>query len=333
MKIVDYQQRTPEWHQWRNEGVSASEAIVVLDRCPHKTPYRLYTEKTGLTLPENLDGNLYVQRGIQLEAAARASFERRNRTLLLPVCAESEEHPFLRASFDGIDDDGIPVELKVPMPANYQDVIQNGEQSKVYQRYYYQVQQQIAVAGTDYGMLSFYDGGHLPAVDFKVLRNDALIEILIEKAKMFVQGLKRNQPPLADPERDLYLPSGPEQAQWNLYAASYHRLETKIDEAKATLNDLEAEQAEAEQGMLSLMGDYTQAEYAGVRVNRYRQQGAIDYKAALTALVPNLDPALLEQFRKNGSERVKVTSKSEDKATVPYEMTEVLSAKGGDFWF
>jgi predicted phage-related endonuclease len=43
MKVVNLQQRTPEWHQWRNLGVSASEAIIVLGQCPLKTIYRCVT--------------------------------------------------------------------------------------------------------------------------------------------------------------------------------------------------------------------------------------------------------------------------------------------------
>jgi len=130
MKVVNLQQRTPEWHQWRNLGVSASEAIIVLGQCPLKTIYRLYNEKKGITLPDNLDSNPFVQRGIRLEATARRSFEDRHNTIVLPLCAESEDHPFLRASFDGLNDDGIPVELKVPMEVNFRDAQQNGTKSK-----------------------------------------------------------------------------------------------------------------------------------------------------------------------------------------------------------
>lgn len=48
MKIVDLTQRSPEWLRWRAQGVTASEAAVVLDRSPYKTPWRLWAERTGL---------------------------------------------------------------------------------------------------------------------------------------------------------------------------------------------------------------------------------------------------------------------------------------------
>ncbi len=48
MKIVDVVQRSPDWQGWRAQGVTASEAAVVLGRSPYKTPWRLWAERTGL---------------------------------------------------------------------------------------------------------------------------------------------------------------------------------------------------------------------------------------------------------------------------------------------
>ena len=48
MKIVDLSQRSPDWLRWRAQGVTASEAAVVLGRSPYKTPWRLWAERTGL---------------------------------------------------------------------------------------------------------------------------------------------------------------------------------------------------------------------------------------------------------------------------------------------
>ena len=333
MKVIELQQRTPEWRQWRNSGVSASEAIVVLGLCGHKTPYRLYTEKKGLTLPDNLDSNPFVQRGINLEVTARQSFEHRHNTLLFPMCAESEEFPFLRASFDGIDDDGKPVELKVPMEVNFREAQQLGVDAKVYRRYYYQVQQQILVAGTDSGYLSFYFNAKEPPLDFLIARDDKVIDGLVFNARQFHDCLKRNLPPPTDLARDIYIPDGIESDKWQALAAGYHRLEDMITEHKTKLTALLAEQAGIERELLELMGDYAQAESAGVRINRYVQQGSIDFKAALMALVSVVDPEYVETFRKGSSERTRITVKGEEKAVVPFSMDEVLSTKGGDFWF
>ena len=332
MKIISLQQRTPEWHKWRSTGVSASEAIVVLGHCPLKTVYRLYTEKKGITLPDNLDDNPFVQRGIRLEATARKSFENRHDTLVLPLCAESEDFPFLRASFDGINDDGIPVELKVPMEINFRDAQQNGVESKIYKRYYFQVQHQMLVAGTDKAYLSLYLN-HKPPLDFLIQRDDALIKQLIFDAQIFVDCLNKNKPPVINPERDIYIPSGPELDKWNALAANYHAIEQMVEEFQTKIGPLEKEQAAIGKEFLQLIGDFAQAESAGLRISRYMQQGAIDYKAALLALHPDVDPAFLETFRKSSSERSRITLKDEDKAQVPFSMDEIMSTTDGDFWF
>lgn len=332
MKIINLQQRTPEWHKWRTAGVSASEAIVVLEQCLLKTIYRLYTEKKGITLPDNLDANPFVQRGIRLEATARKSFENRYDTLLLPLCAESEKFPFLRASFDGISDEGIPVELKVPMEVNFRNAQQDGIESKIYKRYYYQVQHQILVAGSDKGYLSLYLNDK-EQLDFLIERDNDLIDNLVFEARKFVDCLNKNKPPATDPKRDIYIPSGQELDRWNALAANYHSIEEMIEEFKIKIKPLEKEQVDIEKEFLNLIGDFAQAESAGLRISRYMQQGSIDYKAALLALHPDVDPSFLETFRKNSSERTRLTRKDEEKASVPFSMDAIMSARDGDFWF
>lgn len=352
MKIADIPQRTPEWHQWRNTGVSASEADIVLGFSPYKTRYRLYAEKKGLILTENLDRNPHVRRGIRLEPIARRAFEDRHNTMLLPVCAESDDHPFIRASFDGIDDNGIPVEIKAPTEKNFRDaqfvedsesnsglteedfrdVQQNRTQSKLYKRHYCQVQQQILVADSDRAWLSLYLNEH-EFLDIPIPRDDAIINTIIFEARKFWECLKTNTPPERDPERDIFIPSGLQLDQWNTLASSYHTAEEMILDYKSKIQALEKEQSQIESNLLQLMGDFAHAESAGLRVSRYLQQGSIDFKAALKSLLPDLDPAFLEQFRKPSTERSRFTTKDEEKASVPFSMDEIMSATEGDFWF
>ena len=87
MKIIDLKQRTPQWHAWRNAGVTASEAPVLMGS-PYKTPWRLWAEKRGLVLQEDLSGNPHVQRGLREEPIARRRFEDRHGVMLLPICAQ-----------------------------------------------------------------------------------------------------------------------------------------------------------------------------------------------------------------------------------------------------
>jgi len=133
MKIVDLCQRTADWHAWRAQGITASEAAVILGRSPYKPPGRLWDERMGLVAPEDLSRNPCVQRGVAMEDHVRQGFEERHDTPLLPLCVESTQEPVLRASLDGLSDDGEPVELKVPTTKTYQLLVEQREQATAYQ--------------------------------------------------------------------------------------------------------------------------------------------------------------------------------------------------------
>lgn len=45
-----------------------------MKRSEYKTVWRLWAEKKGLVLPDNLDANPNVQRGVRLEPKARKAF-------------------------------------------------------------------------------------------------------------------------------------------------------------------------------------------------------------------------------------------------------------------
>jgi putative phage-type endonuclease len=160
----------------RANGVTASEAAVILGRSPYQTPWRLWAERTGLTRPADLSANPHVQRGIALEDAARRAFEERHDTLLLALCGESETHPVLRASFDGIADDGAPVELKVPSERTFADVQAKGTEAPAYALYWPQLQHQLYVADAARGWLVFYGG------------QGRLLELAVERDESFLTG-------------------------------------------------------------------------------------------------------------------------------------------------
>ena len=145
--------------------------------------------------------------------------------------------------------------------------------------------------------------------------------------------LFKNKPPTTNPERDIYIPSGQELDKWNARAANYHAIEKLIEEFQIKIELLQKEQADIGKEFLKLIGDFAQAESAGLRISRYMQQGSIDYKAALLALHPDVDPVFLETFRKDSSERTRITLKDEEKAQVPFSMAAIMSSTDGDFWF
>ena len=327
MKVIDLRQRTPEWLAWRAQGVSASDAAVILGMSPYKTPWRLWAEKTGLVLPEDLSGNPFVQRGIALEDEARAEFEGRHDTLVLPICGESDEHPVIRASFDGIDEAGRPVEFKVPQPRAYQEVLDLGTESASYQLYWPQVQAQIYVADAPEGWLVFHLSTGMNA-EFRVERDEEFISgQLVPALLWFWERIEKGKEPDRDPQRDLYTPVGEDLLRWTKLAVEYRdtaarraKLEAESKKEKAALDVLE-------EGLVAMMGDFLIAETAGLKVLRYAQRGSVSYKDALAALLPDLAPDSLEPFRGASSDRVKVTVLKEGKAQVPVDPAQMAAAR------
>jgi putative phage-type endonuclease len=307
MKIIDVVQRTPSWETWRAAGVTASEAAIVLGSSPYKTAWRLWAERTGVCEPADLTGNPVVQRGIALEDEARRGFEERHRTLLLPVCGESDQESIIRASFDGLDDNGSPVELKAPHPSTYQKVLKEGVESVPYKLAWVQVQTQLYVAGASQGWLVFHQ---TPAVskDFPVVRDEAFIqEMLVPQCLQFWDAIANRKAPAPDPTRDLYLPTDEALRQWTQAASSYRKLTAQRHDLEDSLKALKAQMGEAEGLFVRLMGEYLLAECEGIRVTRYLQSGSVDYPALLAAIAPSLDEATLDRFRRKPSERLKVT--------------------------
>ncbi|WP_295405806.1 lambda-exonuclease family protein [uncultured Thiocystis sp.] len=316
MKVVNLSQRSSEWLAWRSQGVTASEAAVIVGRSPYKTLWRLWAEKTGLCEPDDLSANPFVQRGMALEDDARQGFEERHSTMLLPICAESDLHPALRCSFDGIGDDGEPVELKVPAQGTWDDIATQGTEAKAYQIYWVQVQFQILVANAIRGWLVFDpQRAGVSAMEFEIARDDAFIEdTLIPECLAFHEAVQKKKEPTPDPTRDLFVPVDDERSQWTAFARQYREAaalaKTLEDEQKA----MKALMANAQTGLVGLMGEFLLAEQDGVRITRYRQQGSVDYLSVLAEVAPDLDPAILNAHRRGASERVKVTVKDEPTA-------------------
>jgi len=333
MKIINVSQRSDEWRAWRAQGLSASEAAIIINRSPHKTPWRLWAEKVGLVLEANLDNNPLIRIGISQEPEALQRFEEQHEVMLLPLCGESERYPLMRASFDGLSENNEPVELKCPHETTFLDVLLNRKQSQAYQLYWCQVQQQLLVAEAERGFLFFYHQGQ--DVEFEIVRDEAFLTQLIDTAMEFWSAVKSGREPPKDPERDLYLPQGIEIQEWQGLAASYRQNVVKIDDIKAQLKAIEAQQANLEQHLVSMMGEYMAAEHSGLRVSRFQIQGSIDYKAALTALVPEVQESALEIYRKNTSSRVRVTCRDDDgkRAEVPFDAETLKDLVGVDYWF
>jgi putative phage-type endonuclease len=112
--IPEIEQRSKAWYDMREQKVTTSNWGAVLGEGGYGNALSVLKDKCHMG--PKFQGNMYTQYGIKYEAVACKIYERRN------SCKVGEfgliPHPtidYLGASPDGITDDGIMLEIKVPM--------------------------------------------------------------------------------------------------------------------------------------------------------------------------------------------------------------------------
>lgn len=350
MKIINFEQGTPEWHEWRLIGIGASEAGVILESPhAHNTKYQLYLEKTQQAEPADLDKNPYVMRGKNREGEVLAAASEYLKSLpeygasinVQPACAEHDEHSFIHASFGSLINETIPVELKFLSDKEWNLACELGVDSPAYQLYRYQVMQQCLVAGTDYGWLMLYkEGGYLIPfrMSFTADEFDNLTQALIvfwEQVITFTAPPKHLKNDYFAPEQLL------EQMRWRALSRHYGPLRKRRSLLEAQIDELKAlEQPHLEQ-LSELMGEHQKARFAGIQVNKINTKGSVDHKAyaqALEIVLAKLEPELKQKgitlpdadsFKKD--DRFSLRGNVYDGKTLDDRISEINTNVGGFF--
>lgn len=306
MKVINLSQGEPAWLAWRQRGVTASDAAVILDRSPYKTRWRLWAEKAGLAREAKVDNNPWVRQGLQQEDHARQYFEKSRGDLLLPLCVQSSCHPIFRASLDGLNNQGEPVELKCPSPTVWQQVCEQQTESRTYQLCRIQVQHQLLITGAPRGWLVFHHQQQQQV--FEIARDKALQAQLLEAGSCFWQQVLAKQPPEKDPTRDIFTPQSDDQCQaWQQAALGYRQQEQQIVTLKQQLKQCEDERKSHLEQLKLLMDDYCQAEGCGLHITRYTVAGRVNYAQFIADRLGTVTAEMLAPFRESSSERIRVT--------------------------
>ena len=176
---MSLEQGTSEWKRWRAAGIGASDAPVIMGENPWKSEDLLMHEK--LTVKLDSPTNLAMQRGTQLEPIALAHYCDKKKLDVEPVCVQSTELPWMKASIDGINfENEIVVEIKCG-----DSVYRKAAYNRTVPDYYYgQLQHILAVTG--FSTIDFWC--YLPEkrpILLEVRRNKSYIERLIEKESEF----------------------------------------------------------------------------------------------------------------------------------------------------
>ncbi len=194
MKIISIDQGTKKWREWRGKGLGASIAATILEvEGAFATRFEVWCELTGLCdkAPVNEFAAAWMQRGNELEPRARALFEAEMGGRWPALCAEHDEHGFIRASPDGYSAPSLGVvpnnfgntiiEIKCPGKDAHNAAIKAaaaGDGKLIPAKYYAQMQHQFLVTGAHKGWYVSWDGKSDKTVHVEVLPDAAYMERL-----------------------------------------------------------------------------------------------------------------------------------------------------------
>lgn len=175
---VQFEQGTPEWLDWRFEGIGASDAPAIMGENPWKSRAKLMREKRERKIVKLND---VMRRGTELEPEARKSYETKLGLSVQPACLQSNAHTWMRASVDGISPCGRTViEIKCGEGAYWLAA----STKRVPNYYMGQLQHILFVTGLDTIDYWSYLPGH-NEIHLRVPRDQAYIERMIAAERTF----------------------------------------------------------------------------------------------------------------------------------------------------
>lgn len=279
MKIIEVEQGSPEWLDWRKTVITATDCSAIMGNNPWVTPYKCWQKKLGLI--EEQKSNAAMERGVRLEPEARTQFnERRGFPYMLPAVVESTEFEFLGASLDGISVDHKHI-LEIKCGGIK---LHTQAQGGIIPDYYMdQMQHQLLVTRAEKCFYYSFDGKD--GVCIEVLPDPGFIERFLPRARIFWKQIAFFEPPTLQQSdyKDMN-----DSLSWKEYSKMYQEtdaaikaLEDKKDYLRRMLIELSADQ--------SCMGN-------GVKVMKTLMRGRIDYNE-----IPEIKGLDLDKYRKNAS--------------------------------
>lgn len=132
-------QKSDLWHEQRKNSIGASELASIFNKNPFCSYNKYLLKKSGYeTITKDDNISIHCLHGIKYEEIAQKIYCLRNKVKLYEFGSiEDEKYNWIRASPDGISDNGIMLEIKVPLVRKVYGL------PPIY--YWYQMQQQLNV--------------------------------------------------------------------------------------------------------------------------------------------------------------------------------------------
>ena len=280
---IELIQNTHEWLEFRRKKIGASDAPVILEVSPWKTPYQLWIEKTSGTPSITTH---HQKRGLELEELARQTFEKKTGTIMFPKVVLHPSFDWMMASLDGIDIDGQAiVEIKCPGPSDHE----SAKAGKIPEKYIPQLQHQLAVTGLQWAYYFSFDG--TDGVIVEIERDEVFIAKMIELEQVFWGYIETCTPPPLN-EKDFV---NHEDEEWLQTSKKWLDIQSQIE-------SLENQEKGLREHLISL-ADGKNSQGGGLRISRSMRKGTVQYSQ-----IPQLKEVDLEKYRKGPSEVWRLTA-------------------------
>jgi len=273
-KVLDLEQRSPEWIEERRKHIGASDAPVIMGESPWQTPFQLWQQKLG-ELKEQPE-NEYMKLGIAREDEARQAFIRKTGIEVIPIVVKSYEYPWMLSSLDGYNEhQKVIVEIKCPGPKAHEMAMDG-----VVPPYYLpQLFHQMLTLGVDKCFYFSYDPSSSKILEVQL--ESSYSKILIERERDFFKYMTELEaPPLID--RDYVQKND---FRWAMHAAEWLDTHAKLQFLKKKEEDLRAH-------LIGMCGQ-SNCMGAGIKMSKVIRKGIIDYKAS-----PEVQKLDMEPYRK-----------------------------------
>lgn len=276
-------QNTPEWLQMRKEKVGASDAPVIMEVSPWKTPYQLWQDKLSTTVPTQ---NYAMMRGHEMEPVARAAFEKTMDLLVTPMVKIHPKHEWMMASLDGVDPSGEHiVEIKCAGKDDHALAVSG----QIPQKYYPQLQHQLEVCQLERAYYFSFDGFN--GVVVMVHRDEKYIKEMISKEQEFLECVNEFNPPKLT-ERD-YVQKNDQ--SWLDIALKWRSINQQMQL-------LEKQEKSMREQLISL-SENQNCIGGGIKISKSIRKGTVDYTK-----IPEFINVNLDDYRKSPVEYWKIIS-------------------------
>ncbi|MBU2840094.1 hypothetical protein HF670_11095 [Acidithiobacillus thiooxidans] len=286
MKIVQLEQNTSEWLNWRKGGLGGSDAPIIMAMSPFKDPYTLYMEKTGAAKPATPHpaAAKAMQRGHDLEPVARDLVCKMAGEFFSPLCGEHEDHPWMRLSADGISMDGSTLlEIKCPGQKDWEKAL-DGE---VPEKYVGQLQHAMYVSGAESLLYATYrpEEAELPII-LPVLPDKAFQERLFQREAAFWKSVCDEDWSIFEGVVSDSLPDG------------FAELAADWLDFQEMAKSMEVNEKRLREALLSFLPEAGESliKGAGLEVSRKSVKGSIDYTKLFKEM--GIPSSIVDTYRK-----------------------------------